>query len=160
MDYKINVLQRAVETNDALIDDFSDLLFGTAPDGTPVFDATEYCSRAESDLQFNVRTFMRTCKPFIEGFIVAGELEPSKLFYQNLDGHALIHEQLTYLFLSFTNKVWLIYFNSLLSDVINNGVAYSDSFLLKQAMQRIPSDILERIIESRKEEDEQQPAAT
>ena len=159
MDYKINAIPNSIELKDPLIEDFSDLLFGTAPDGTPVFDATEYCSRAESNLQFNVRTFMRTCKPFIEGFIAAGELEPSKLFYQNTDGHSLIHEQLTYLFLSFTNKVWLIYFNSLLSDVINSGVAYSDSFMLKQAMQRIPSDILERIIESRKE-DEQQSAST
>jgi len=123
-----------------------------------VFDATEYCNRVETESQFNARIFMRNCKPFIEGFIRAGELDPSKMFYQNTDGHSLIHEQLVYLFLMFTSNVWLIYFNSLISDVINTGVAYSDSFLLKQAIQRIPSDVMEKIIETRKEDE--QSAAT
>ncbi len=158
MDYKITTLSNGIELKEPLIEDFSDLLFGTTPDGTLVFDATEYCNRTEENSQFNVRLFMRTCKPFIEGFITVGEFDPGKMFYQNSDGHALIHEQLTYLFLSFTNKIWLIYFNSLLSDVITNGVAYSDSFLLKQTIQRVPSDVLEKIIESRKEDE--QPAAT
>ena len=158
MDYKISVLPQAIELKDSLIEDFSDLLFGTTPDGTPVFDATEYCNRVEMESQFNARVFMRNCKPFIEGFIKAGELDPSKMFYQNTDGHSLIHEQLVYLFLMFTSNVWLIYFNSLISDVINTGVAYSDSFLLKQAIQRIPSDVLEKIIETRKEDE--QSAAT
>jgi hypothetical protein len=54
----------------------------------------------------------------------------------------------------FTSNVWLIYFNSLISDVINTGVAYSDSFLLKQAIQRIPSDVMEKIIETRKEDEQ------
>lgn len=158
MDYKVNVIQNQVEVKDPLIEDFPDLLFGVIPDDIPVFDATEYCEKGEYGEQFNVRVFMRTCKLFIEGFVVAGELETNKLFYQNTDGHALIHEQLTYLFLCYVNKAWLIYFNSLLSDVINNGVAYSDSFLLKQTMQRIPSDVLEKILESRKEDE--QPTAT
>lgn len=158
MDYKISVLPQAIELKDSLIEDFSDLLFGTTPDGTPVFDATEYCNRVETESQFNARVFMRNCKPFIEGFIRAGELDPSKMFYQNTDGHSLIHEQLVYLFLMFTSNVWLIYFNSLISDVINTGVAYSDSFLLKQAIQRIPSDVMEKIIETRKEDE--QSAAT
>lgn len=158
MDYKISVLPQAIELKDSLIEDFSDLLFGTTPDGTPVFDATEYCNRVETESQFNARVFMRNCKPFIEGFIKAGELDPSKMFYQNTDGHSLIHEQLVYLFLMFTSNVWLIYFNSLISDVINIGVAYSDSFLLKQAIQRIPSDVMEKIIETRKEDE--QSAAT
>lgn len=158
MDYKISVLPQAIELKDSLIEDFSDLLFGTTPDGTPVFDATEYCNRIETESQFNARVFMRNCKPFIEGFIKAGELDPSKMFYQNTDGHSLIHEQLVYLFLMFTSNVWLIYFNSLISDVINTGVAYSDSFLLKQAIQRIPSDVMEKIIETRKEDE--QSAAT
>jgi len=154
MDYKISVLPQAIELKDSLIEDFSDLLFGTTPDGTPVFDATEYCNRIETESQFNARVFMRNCKPFIEGFIKAGELDPSKMFYQNTDGHSLIHEQLVYLFLMFTSNVWLIYFNSLISDVINTGVAYSDSFLLKQAIQRIPSDVMEKIIETRKEDEQ------
>ena len=158
MDYKISILPQAIELKDSLIEDFSDLLFGTTPDGTPVFDATEYCNRVETESQFNARVFMRNCKPFIEGFIKAGELDPSKMFYQNTDGHSLIHEQLVYLFLMFTSNVWLIYFNSLISDVINTGVAYSDSFLLKQAIQRIPSDVMEKIIETRKEDE--QSAAT
>ena len=158
MDYKISVLPQAIELKDSLIEDFSDLLFGTTPDGTPVFDATEYCNRIETESQFNARVFMRNCKPFIEGFIKAGELDPSKMFYQNTDGHSLIHEQLVYLFLMFTSNVWLIYINSLISDVINTGVAYSDSFLLKQAIQRIPSDVMEKIIETRKEDE--QSAAT
>ena len=158
MDYKISVLPQAIELKDSLIEDFSDLLFGTTPDGTPVFDATEYCNRVETESQFNARVFMRNCKPFIEGFIKACELDPSKMFYQNTDGHSLIHEQLVYLFLMFTSNVWLIYFNSLISDVINTGVAYSDSFLLKQAIQRIPSDVMEKIIETRKEDE--QSAAT
>ena len=158
MDYKITNLQKTIELKDSIIEDFSDILFGITPDGSPVFDATEYCNSAEENYQFNVRVFMRSCKPFIESFIAAGELDASKMFYQNVDGHALIHEQLVYLFLSFVNKIWLIYFTSIISEVMNNGVAFSDSFILGQAIRRIPSDILEKIVESRKEEENEQPA--
>lgn len=155
MDYKITVLQKELELKNAPIEDFPDILFGVTPDNVSVFDATEYCQRTEENTQFNVRVFMRSYKPLIEGFITAGELDTSKLFYQNTDGHVLIHEQLVYLFLVFTNNVWLLYFNSLIADAINNGVAYSDSFIFGQTMARIPSDVLEKIIKSRKEEDEQ-----
>lgn len=158
MDYSISVLSQTIELKEPVIEDFPDLLFGVTPDGTPVFDATEYYSRTETESLFNARVFMRACKPFIEGFIKVGELSPGKMFYQNTDGHSLIHEQLVFLFLSFASNVWLMYFNSIISEAINNGVAYSDSFLLDQAMQRIPSDVLEKIIESRKEDE--QPTAT
>ncbi len=156
VDYKVNVINDKLEVSDALMSDFPDLLFGMISDGIAVFDATEYCDKDENATSFNSRVFMRAVKPFIEGFVKIKELDSAKLFYQlGPNGHSLINAQLVFLFLAFTNNTWLAYFNDIVSEAINNGVAYSDSFLLKQAAQRIPSEVLKMIIESREQEDEQ-----
>ena len=158
MDYKINALLNEVELKDVLIEDITDLMFGVTPDGTTVFDATEYCAKAEEGVVFNTSVFMRACRPFVDGYIEIEGLEVTKLFYTNKNGHALINAGMVYLFLAYVSRIWLAYFDSIVSEAIRTGVAYSDSFLFRQIMERVPTGILERIIESRKEDEEQQSA--
>lgn len=155
MDYKITELAKQVQTKEAPIADFPELLFGITPDETAVFDATEYCIRAENNKTFNSRLFMRAYKPFIESFITVSGMDANKLFYRNPDGHELVHEELVFLFLAFTNKNWVVYFNNIISDAITNGIAFSDSFVLQLAIGRVPTDILEKIIQSRKQNGQQ-----
>lgn len=156
MDYKITQLSRQIEIKDALIEDFQDLLFGTTPEGDAVFDATEYCERNKELGAFNVRVFMRVCKPFIEKFIQAESVRPGNMFFQNADGHSLIIADFSFLFLSFVDDSLFMYFNDLITTIIHEGLAYSDSFLLQQTAQRIPSEVLEKIIDLRKEKENEQ----
>lgn len=43
-----------------------------------------------------------------------------------------------------------LYFNELLTDAINDGVAYSHSYIYSLAAQRLPSEVLNDIIKKRK----------
>ena len=156
MDYKITILSKQVEVKDVMVEDFQDLLFGVTPEGDMVFDATEYCVRNEGLGTFNVRIFMRSCKPFIEKFINAEVVKPSNMFFQNADGHSLIVADFSFLFLSFVDNTLFMYFNDLITNIIHDGFAYSDSFLLQQTAQRIPSEVLERIINMRKEKENEE----
>lgn len=156
MDYKITQLLKQIETKDTLIEDFQDLLFGTTPEGDVVFDATEYCEKNKELGAFNVRVFMRACKPFIEKFIQMESVRPGNMFFQNTNGHSLIIADLSFLFLSFVDSSLFMYFNDLITTIVNDGFAYSDSFLLQQTAQRIPTEVLERIIDLRKEKEDEQ----
>jgi len=154
MDYKVNILPKEIELKEAPIADFPDALFGMTPDNIPVFDATEYCKRTEEGdfLNSHCKLFMRACKLFIVAIIDAGELDQTKMFYQNANGHVLVHNDLFFLFLAYIDKMWVAYFNSIVSEAITNGIAYSDTHVMRLAAQRIPNEVLEKLIKSRQDE--------
>lgn len=46
-----------------------------------------------------------------------------------------------------------MYFNSIITDAISYGVAYSNGFLYSMAAQRLPSEALNEIINERKNDE-------
>ena len=155
MDYKTTSLTKAIKTEEQLVTEIPQLLFGSTEDGLPVFDATAFCEDVGIE-GFNHKTFMRVCKPFIEGYVKNLKLNIAKLFYTNPDGHVLIAAELMNLFLSYADPRLLAYFDTILRDALENGVAYSLGFAIQSAAERVPTEILEDIIKQRN--DEQQPA--
>lgn len=148
MDYKANVLNDQLECSEQALPDFPTLLFGTTPNGILVFDSTAFYAANEIE-EIDYKIFQRLNKRYIEGFIKNAELKASDLFFINHDQHVLMNHELTFLFLGFAIPDLAAYFNGLLGEIIANGVAYSDSFVLSMASQRVPTEILQRIINDR-----------
>lgn len=153
MDYTTNTLSEQLECKDELLHDFSDLKYGTIGSFS-VFDATRFC--AERGIEsFDYKIFQRVNKWRIEALIKYADVDRSSIFHLNHDGHILIHHELTFLFLSFVLPSLSVYFNGLIGELLSNGVAYSDGFVVSLAAQRIPTELLQQIINDRKDEQKQ-----
>lgn len=148
MDYKVTTLKDQLECSEQALPDFPTLLFGTVPNGPLVFDSTAFYE-ANNIAEIDYKIFQRINKRYIEGFINNTELKASDLFFINHDQHILMNHELTFLFLAFAEPSLAAYFNGLIGEVMANGVAYSDGFVLSMASQRIPTDILQQIINNR-----------
>lgn len=148
MDYKVTTLKDQLECSEQALPDFPTLLFGTVPNGPLVFDSTAFYE-ANNIAEIDYKTFQRINKRYIEGFINNTELKVSDLFFINHDQHILMNHELTFLFLAFAEPSLAAYFNGLIGELMANGVAYSDGFMLSLASQRIPTDMLQQIINNR-----------
>lgn len=149
MDYKTNILKTQIEVKDDLLQGIKGLVFGMTDDGVVVFDATHFAEEAKMPM-IDHRVFMRTMRQFIETIARSKNVSTTKLFYQNTDGHILISSELTFIYLMFVSEELMLYFNNIISDAVSEGVAYSNDYVLDLAVQRLPTDILEEIIKSRR----------
>ncbi len=148
MDYKITQLSTQVNCKEPLIPAFGELKFGNITEQLMVFDSTAFY--AERNLEaIDYRTFSKINKRYIEGFIKNNSFSQSEIFFVNKDGHILINKELTFLFIVFAEPETIAYFNGLLGEALTTGVAYSDGFIMEMASQRIPSNILQEIINNR-----------
>lgn len=154
MDYKLNQLGKGVKCENNLLQDIPALGF-TEVNETLLFDATDYCSMAGID-GFDWRVFSRTNKIYIEGLAKIIGLDTHKLFYQEKGGHILIIQDLVFLFLAYVEPSLSVYFNNLIADALTNGVAFSDSFAVQLASNRIPTDVMRQIINDRANGEEKQ----
>lgn len=148
MDYKANILNDQLKCSEQVLPDFPTLLFGTTPNGTLVFDSTTFYEANDLE-EIDYKIFQRLNKRYIESFIKNAKLKPTELFYINHDQHVLMHHELTFLFLAFAEPALAAYFNGLIGEVMSNGVAYSDGLILHLASNRIPTDVLQQIIDDR-----------
>lgn len=149
MDYKTNILAKELETKETLLPEINGLYFGIIGEGKAVFDYTTYFE--ENELQdIDYKVFMRMNKHFIETIIKSSKKKPSELFYKNSNNHILIDAELVFIFLAFVNSEMFLYFNSIITDAISYGVAYSNGFIYSMAAQRLPSEALNEIINERK----------
>lgn len=148
MDYKLTGLVKAVECEKTEIADFPSLKFGNLANGQAVFDATRYYEEEKLE-PIDYRTFSRICKVFISALITRLELDERELFYLNTDGHILMHKDLAILFLQFSNPDVFAYFNQMMWELMENGIAISDGLVATLAATRVPNDILQTIIDTR-----------
>ena len=148
MDFKLTILAKPVECDKIEIEDFSTMKFGNLLNGQSVFDATRYYEENELE-PIDYKIFSRICKSFINVLVKNLELNVGELFFQNTDGHILMNKELAILFLQFANPDIFIYFNQLIWDALENGIAFSDGMVATLAAARIPNVVLQAIIEQR-----------
>ncbi len=145
MDYKLNKLSNEVVCDTILYNDFPQLMFGKLKNDRMVFDATAYAAATQmEDVSYQV--FSRINKRYIEAILKMEQAERGLLFFENTDGHILMDISLSYLYLGFINPDIYIYFNVIIGDAIENGMAFSDGFAVTLAMERLPINILNEII--------------
>lgn len=158
MDFKTTILPNELETKEVLLQEFENLKFGILGDKLALFDYTAYIE-AEGLPDINYKAFMRNNIRFIQIIAEYTGKSTSSLFFQNTNGHILVAAELAFLFLAYVNPELCAYFNSLLADVITDGVAYSQSFLYNKVYERLPSETLQEIVKERasnNDNDEQQ----
>lgn len=148
MDYKTTTLNEQLECKEQLLAAFPDLKFGDISEDLTVFDSTAYYIERGLE-QIDYRTFQRINKRYIDSLTKYGDANKSELFFLNKDGHILMNKELTFIFLAFAEPILATYFNGLIGDIISNGVAYSDGYVVSLASERIPSDVLQQIIDNR-----------
>lgn len=148
MDYKLTGLVKAVECEKTEIADFPSLKFGSLANGQSVFDATRYYEEEKME-PVDYKVFSRICKVFISALVTRLELDERELFFQNTDGHILMHKDLTILFLQFSNPDVFVYFNQMTWELMENGIAISDGLVATLAATRVPNEILQEIIDTR-----------
>lgn len=149
MNFKITTLNFQVDCNEQFIPEFPTLHFGTIPkDGPAVFDSTGYYLANDIE-EVDYRSFQRVNMRYIQGLIDNTGLDSKLLFFRNKDAHLLMNQELMFLFLMFANPSLTAYFNSFLGELFGNGISFSDSFIYSLASERIPSNALSQIINSR-----------
>lgn len=148
MDYRTTILNNGLEVKEVFLPDIPGLYFGILSEDKAVFDYTAYLEENQLP-SMDYKVFMRQNKYYIEQLIAQSKRKTSELFYQNTDGHILIAAELVFLCLAFVNPELLRYFNALISDAISDGVAYSSGFVYSMAANRLPSDVLNDIINER-----------
>lgn len=148
MDYKTTILTQELKTDADLLPELAGLHFGIIGERKALFDFTAYVE--ENALpNTDYKAFMRGCKYFIETLANNADKKTSELFFQNTDGHILIAAELVFICLAFVNPEMCVYFNSLLTDAISEGVAYSHGFTFSLAADKLSSEVLSDIINER-----------
>lgn len=141
-------LVKAVECEKTEIADFPSLKFGNLLNGQAVFDATRYYEEEKLE-PIDYKIFSRICKVFISALVTRLELDERELFYLNTDGHILMHKDLAILFLQFSNPDVFAYFNQMIWELMENGIAISDGLVATLAATRVPNEVLQEIIDTR-----------
>ena len=148
MDFKTTILKDEIKTEETLLPEIPELHFGIMGERKAVFDYTSYIEECELPA-INYKVFMRVNQNYIETLAKANGKKTSELFFQNPNGHILVAAELVFIFLAFINSDMLIYFNSLLTDAISDGIAFSHGFIYNMAEGKLPSDVLADIIKNR-----------
>lgn len=148
MDYKTTTLDHQVECEESLIPGFPELHFGDITENLTVFDSTAYYQERGID-EIDYHSLQRINKRYIESLIQYGDAKANDLFFLNKDGHILMNKELAFMFLAFATPMLAVYFNGLLGDIMANGVAYSDGYIMALASNRIPTYYLKEIIKER-----------
>lgn len=146
MNFKINRLKNTIPCEDTVFPDMPWLKIGHIGD-TDVFSANEVLRNTGSSL--DLHTFMNVYKREISIIADSTQTQLGDLFFVTKDNHVYINKVLMITFIMCTSPQMYAYFNNLLDDVLTSGIAYSDTYIMSMAANRIPSEYLHRIIEMR-----------
>ena len=133
--------------NEQVFPEFPNLLFGTTiDDGTSFFDATLYLIKSESEE--TVEDFFTQYFVPIRALCNAYEKPLEAISRTNKQGHTIIDGNFVYLFISFVEPNFLAFICDRIHELMIRGVAVSDSYLLQSASERLPKEVLIKIIEN------------
>lgn len=132
-----------LKCTEQLFPEFPDMLFGKQSDGVSLyFDTTKYLKSKR--LSCSVDEFLKSYEAPINAVISTLNLPEDEVCFLNTEGHILIESSLIYLFISFTDPTFLLYIFNRIDELLNNGFAVSDTYLLRKARERIPKEVLIR----------------
>jgi hypothetical protein len=133
------------------IPEFPNLLFGTQIDsGRPYFDATIFLQKEAPEK--NIQHFFTFYQKPIESLCEAYDIGYGEYFKINKSGHYLIDVNFVYLFIAFVEPEFWGYIFDRIHDLFSQGVAVSDTYLLREALDRVPKELLEKIGNNAKRE--------
>ena len=130
--------------------EFPELLFGESPDsGLVYFDATHFIRSRGDEGKHNLQEFRLSFHHWIVAFSEAYKIETGDLIVQDaLSGHMLIDECLALLFVVYIDSSFGVYSFERISELLINGFAVSDTWLVNAAGNRFTSEELTTILKS------------
>ncbi len=152
MNYKLNVLKKKVKCSERPFSEIP-ISVGTVGDGQSVFDIDQYCEEAGVEVE-DWKIFTQRHRLYIERYAARAEKKTSELFYQNTDGHILMDLSLVFIYLIYKDDDLSAYLFSLLTDVLSDGVCFSDTYVVELAAERLPEEVVRRMFGKVKQEDE------
>lgn len=150
---KLNILTKQLNCDTLVFDDFENLKSGNINVNTDLFDATEFC-KAEGVEEPAYYQFNTACQRHIAAKLKELNIKPSEIFYQNKDGHTLIHVALCLIYIRYVSENISAYFDSLVATCLLTGIAMSDSAILNMAANRLPDNVLQDMMTTRKNNNE------
>lgn len=154
MNYNVKQLDEPIKCNIIRFSELPSLFFGKVlldDKEVSVFDASEYCKSIGGKL--DVYRFMGANKLYIDRLINSEGLDSSNLFFIQPNQKILISSEIVVVFLMSINPELFLYFEDMVLDLLNNGIAISDKKIMELVMDRVPDDALKQIIDSRNEQD-------
>ncbi len=133
-----------IECKEQLIPEFPDVLFGTSPEGSEYFDATNYLLKQGSVK--SVKDFFIEYNKPIESLCDSYDISLEKVAIINHNRHYLIDGNFVYLFIAFVEPHFLGYIFDRIHELFSKGVSVSDTYLLQAARERLSKEVLEEAI--------------
>lgn len=129
------------------IPEFPELLFGTTIEKGKVFDATLYLQK-KNNSSLKIEDFFKQFDFQINSLVQAYSIKENEICFINKEGHLLIDDSLTYLFISFVEPSFCAYICERIHELFTQGVCISDSSILNLAKNRLSSEMLAKIIDN------------
>lgn len=149
---KLNILSKEAVCENIFFEDIPNLKMGAAGINLDVFDATEFCKASDIE-EPPYYSFYTHCYRTIKAKAENDSIKEADLFYQNTNGHTLIHASLAMIYIQYVDPNIALYFDSIAAQCLLNGIAFSDSFAVNMAMERLPDETLQQIITVRHEQE-------
>ncbi len=124
--------------------EFPDLLFGIAND-IIYFDATSYLQKKARSL--TEADFLKQYEHQIRAIQSTYEMKDSDVCKLNTDGHLLIESNFAHLFISFVEPGYLAHMCGLMQEILTNGFAISDTYLIHIMRERWSPDTIKKVID-------------
>lgn len=124
--------------------EFPDLLFGKSQDGKFFyFDATHYIQKMGDSRKHNIRDFQIGFQHWIMAAKQTYEIQQEELIIcDEATGHILIDECLALMFLAYIDPGFGIYIMERMSEMLVNGIAVSDTWLIQATRLRFTTEEL------------------
>lgn len=152
MNYKLNQLNTKLECSELMCNELP-IMMGSISDELRVFDADYYCAERGIEAE-DWTVFTRIHKFYIERIAKMSDKQTSEMFYRNTDGHLLMDEQLVFLYIMYRDEIAMSYLFSMLSDVLTEGIALSDSYLYSTVSSRFPREFVDKAFSGYSSEEE------
>ncbi len=128
--------------------EFPELLFRTSATGSIYFDATSYIKEKGDIKKHSPIDFARKFSYWFTSVKEIYEIPDGEIMATDeATGHILIDESLALLFVSYVDPVFGIYLLERVSEILLNGVALSDTYIMGVVRNRFTKDVLIKLFD-------------
>lgn len=123
--------------------EFPELLFGKLDNGRTYFDGTHYLIAEKRNPDPTIAAFIQTFAFWIKSFSKIYSIPEEEMFVtDNVTGHQMIEECLALLLLAYSDPIFGVYIIESMTQMLIQGIACSDTYILMQAHQRFDEEEL------------------
>ena len=125
--------------------EFPEMLFGVSTDnGMMYFNASSYLRSIGKDLK--VADFLSSYDIMIQSLQESYSIKDDEVCRIDMEGNYLIEVEFIYIFICFTDHLFMGHVNEKLNDLFTDGFAVSDTYLFHAAKSRFSNDMIKQMM--------------